>query len=143
QAFFGMAERGFAKGSSANGIAVDEEGNAYLVGTTNTGAFDTEGFQKQCVGFDNPIDDCPSDDGFVVVLNAAGSALIGGTLLGGLASDVATSVALDGERNVYVTGTTFSSDFPTKTAWQIQKQGAENVADGFLVKLAPLATTLS
>jgi Beta-propeller repeat len=143
QAFFGQAERGFAKGSSANGIAVDVEGNAYLVGKTNTGAFDTDGFQKQCVGFDNPIDDCPSDDGFVVVLNAAGNALTGGTLLGGLASDVATSVALDGERNVYVTGTTFSSDFPTKNAWQAQKQGADNVADGFLVKLAPLATTLS
>jgi hypothetical protein len=143
QAFFGMAARGFAKGSSANAIAVDAEGNAYLVGTTNTGAFDTEGFQKQCVGFDNPIDDCPSDDGFVVVLNAEGNTLIGGTLLGGLASDVATSVALDGERNVYVAGTTFSTDFPITNAWQAQKQGAENVADGFLVKLAPLATTLS
>jgi hypothetical protein len=143
QAFFGMATRGFARGSSANSIAVDREGSAYLVGKTNTGAFDAEGFQQQCVGFDNPIDDCPSDDGFVVVLNSAGDALIGGTLLGGLASDEATSVALDGERNVYVTGTTFSSDFPTKNAWQAQKQGAENFADGFLVKLAPLATTLS
>ncbi|HEU5103458.1 MAG TPA: SBBP repeat-containing protein [Roseiflexaceae bacterium] len=143
QAFFGMAARGFAKGSSANSIAVDTQGNAYVVGTTNTGAFDTEGFQKQCVGFDNPIDDCPSDDGFVVVLNAAGNALIGGTLLGGMASDVATSVALDSERNVYVAGTTFSSDFPTKNGWQTQKQGADNVADGFLVKLAPLGTALS
>jgi hypothetical protein len=143
QAYFGMAARGFAKGSSANGIAVDADGNAYLAGTTNTGAFDADGFQKQCAGFDNPIDDCPSDDGFVAVLNAAGNALIGGTLLGGLASDVATSVALDGQRNVYVAGTTFSSDFPTKNAWQAHKQGADNFADGFLVKLTPLATVLS
>lgn len=143
QAFFGRAERGFAKGSRAHGIAVDAQGNAYIAGETNTGAFDTDGFQKRCAGYDNPIDDCPSDDGFVVVLNAAGNALIGGTLLGGLASDVATSVALDADRNVYVAGTTFSADFPTKRAWQAQKQGADNVADGFLVKLPPLATTLS
>jgi hypothetical protein len=143
QAFFGYADRGFAKGSSANDIAVDTEGNTYIVGKTNTGAIDTEGFQKQCVGYDNPIDDCPSDDGFVVVLNAAGNSIVGGTILGGLANDEATGVALDNNRNVYVTGTTFSNDFPTKNAWQGEKQGAENFADGFLVKLAPGAATLS
>jgi hypothetical protein len=143
QAFFGYAARGFAKGSSANDLAVDSEGNAYLVGKTNTGAFDTDGFQKQCAGFDNPIDDCPSDDGFVVVLNAAGNAIIGGTILGGLASDEATAVALDSKRQVYVTGTTFSNNFPTKNAWQGEKQGADNFADGFLVKLGPDATTLT
>jgi hypothetical protein len=143
QAYFGYAGRGFAKGSSAKGIAVDTEGNAYLVGKTNTGALDTEGFQKKCVGFDNPIDDCPSDDGFAVVLNAAGNSIIGGTILGGLGSDEATGVALDGKRNVYVTGTTFSNDFPTKNAWQAEKRGADNFADGFLVKLAPLAKALS
>ena len=55
-AFFGSASRGFAKGSSAKDIAVDTAGNAYLVGKTNTGAFDTEGFQKQCVGYNNPAE---------------------------------------------------------------------------------------
>ncbi len=79
----------------------------------------------------------------MVVLNAAGNSIIGGTILGGLGNDEATGVALDGERNVFVTGTTFSNDFPTKNAWQAEKHGADNFADGFLVKLAPLATTLS
>lgn len=36
QAFFVRATRGFAKGSSVRGIAVDGAGNAYLVGKTNT-----------------------------------------------------------------------------------------------------------
>lgn len=143
QAYFGYAKRGFAKGSSANGLAVDAEGNAYVVGKTNTGALDTDGFQKQCAGYDNPIDDCPSDDGFVVVLNAVGNSIIGGTILGGQANDEASAVALDANKQVYVTGTTFSSDFPTKNAWQAEKHGTDTMADSFLVKLAAGATTLS
>lgn len=143
QAFFGRAERGFAKGSRGHGIAVDAQGNAYIAGETNTGGMELDGFQKQCAGYDNPIDDCPSDDGFVAALNAAGNAIIGGTLLGGLAGDVATSVALDADRNVYVAGTTFSTDFPTKNPWQAEKRGPDNFADAFLVKLPPLALTLS
>jgi Beta-propeller repeat len=139
---FGRATRGFAKGSKASAIAVDTLGNAYLVGKTNTGAFDTGGFQDRCVGFANEIDDCPSDDAFVVVLNAAGDGLIGGTMLGGLQNDEATGVALDRDNNIYVTGTTFSDDFPTKAAWQAQRQGTGSFADSFLVKLAPLATEL-
>lgn len=142
-AFFGSAKRGFARGSSANGIAVDAQSNAYLVGTTNTAAFDTDGFQDQCVDLQNEIDDCPSDDGFVVVLNAAGNALLGGSILGGEGNDEAMGVALDPAGNIYVTGTTFSNDFPTRNAWQAQKQGPANFADGFLIKLAPLAAEIA
>jgi hypothetical protein len=140
---FGAAPRGFNRGSRASAITVDPAGNAYLAGTTNTGAFDTGGFQDRCVGYDNPIDDCPSDDGFVVILNAAGDALVGGTILGGLGSDQATAVALDGAGNVYVAGTTFSNDFPTLNASQPAKHGPDNFADAFLVKLTPGAAALA
>ncbi len=143
EAFFGRATRGFNKGTRVSGITIDGAGNAYLVGTTNTGALDTDGFQDLCVGYDNPIDDCPSEDGFVVVLNAAGNAIIGGTILGGLRNDQATGVALDSAGNVYVTGTTFSDDFPTRNAWQVEKSGFDNFADAFLVKLTPLAAELT
>jgi hypothetical protein len=132
---FGGAPRGFNRGSRAGAVAVDAAGNAYLAGTTNTGALDTDGFQDRCVGYDNPIDDCPSDDGFVVILNAAGDAVVGGTILGGRGGDQATAVALDGAGNVYVAGTTFSDDFPTLGATQPEKHGPDNFADAFLLKL--------
>jgi hypothetical protein len=134
---FGGASRGFNRGSRAGAVAVDAAGNAYIAGTTNTGALDTDGFQERCVGYANPIDDCPSDDGFVVMLNAAGAAVVGGTILGGLGNDEATGVALDGAGNVYVVGTTFSADFPTLNAAQPVKRGTDAFADAFLVKLTP------
>ncbi|HEX5689879.1 MAG TPA: SBBP repeat-containing protein [Roseiflexaceae bacterium] len=143
QAFFGQAARGFDRGSRGYGLAVDAQGNAYVAGKTNTGAVDTGGFQNQCVGYQNEIDDCPSDDGFILVLNAAGNAIIGGTILGGLANDSATSVALGPDGSVFVAGTTYSDDFPTKNAWQNERKGLSTFSDGFLVKLAPLAGSLT
>jgi hypothetical protein len=48
----------------------------------------------------------------VVKLNAAGSALVYGTFLGGTWYDAASAITLDGTGNAYVTGTTQSYDFP-------------------------------
>ncbi len=57
-------------------------------------------------------------DAFVTKLNAAGSALVYSTHLGGSAWDVGTGIAVDSSGNAYVTGTTYSSDFPTANAFQ-------------------------
>src|SRR3989475_4264974 len=53
------------------------------------------------------------DDPFVVKLNAAGSALVFGTYLGGTRGDVGLSIAVNGTGAVFVTGATLSPDFPT------------------------------
>lgn len=133
QAYFGRATRGFDVGTRLNGIAVDAAGNAVVVGETNAPVLG-------CVGL---VDgECPSRDAFVVVLNAPGSAGLADMVLGGLGNDTATGVALDAQGNIYVTGTTFSDDFPTRGAFQPAKRGMSSFADAFLVKLAPFATEL-
>ncbi len=51
-------------------------------------------------------------DGFVTKINAAGSALVYSSLLGGSRGDYAMGIAVDNAANAYVTGITYSTDFP-------------------------------
>jgi len=52
-------------------------------------------------------------DAFVTKLNAAGTALVYSTFLGGSANDAGFGIAVDAAGRAYVTGSTFSPDFPT------------------------------
>ncbi|MGH7771002.1 MAG: SBBP repeat-containing protein, partial [Candidatus Binatia bacterium] len=61
------------------------------------------------------------------------------TYLGGIASDIANSIALDAAGNIYVTGQTESPDFPTANA--IQPTIGES-GDAFVLKLDSTGTTL-
>ncbi len=61
-------------------------------------------------------------DAFVTKLNAAGSALVYSTYLGGSGGgdygDTGNGIAVDSSGNAYVTGYTDSTDFPTANAFQ-------------------------
>jgi hypothetical protein len=113
---------------SGLGIAVDGDGNAYVTGETSSTDFPTANpFQ--------PTKGGPSgySNGFVAKVAADGSALLYSTYLGGSGGDQASSIAVDGEGNAYVTGYTFSSDFPTANAFQPRLQG---FANAFVTKVA-------
>jgi hypothetical protein len=92
-------------------VAVDADGNAYVVGQTLGEVFPTE----------DPLQSVNADanfDVFVTKFNPSGSALIYSTYLGGTTDEAAYSVALDSDRNVYLTGYTDSMDFPRQNAMQ-------------------------
>ena len=72
-------------------------------------------------------------------LNAAGSALVYSTYLGGSAADQAFSLAVDTNGNAFIGGDTTSSDFPTKSAFQ-STIGAQN--DAFITKLNAAGTDI-
>src|SRR6266851_2641562 len=97
---------------SGNGIAVDSAGNAYVTGSTRSTNFPTASpFQASCQS-------CANGQGnaFVAQLNAAGSALIYSTYLGGSGNgtdgDFGNGIAVDASNNAYVTGFTSSPNFP-------------------------------
>jgi len=102
---------GGGRAEQAADIAVDASGNSYVAGTTlssdfpaTPGAFDTScGTDAQC----------NSREAFVTKLNAAGSALLYSTFLGGSFSEGAESLAVAADGSAFVGGTTFSPDFPT------------------------------
>ena len=90
-------------------IAVDSSGNVYVAGNTQSVDFPvTAGaFQTACGGT------CARNDAFVAKINAAGSALVYATYLGGSRNDIARGLAVDAQGEAYIAGTTNSGDFPT------------------------------
>ncbi len=85
-------------------LAVDPDGNAYVAGFTFSANFPvTSGaLQKQRNGI--------GGDGFVAKLNAAGTALIYATYLGGNGGDFIDELVVDAGGNAFVAGLSDSSD---------------------------------
>jgi hypothetical protein len=114
-------------------IAVDTSGNAYVSGVTFSTDFPTA----------NPIQaaNAGNGDAFVTKFNAAGSSLVYSSYLGGTGSegfsDNATSVAVDTAGNIYVSGSTASTDFPTVNPLQPTNAGGLDI---FLTKISSAAS---
>ena len=116
----------------AGDIAVDSEGNAVVVGSTYSTDFPTTvgAYRNSLVGY---------TEGFISKLNQDGSALMFSTFLGGNQSEYASGVALDSMGNIYVTGLTYSADFPT-TEGVFNSTGPIGL---FVTKLSPSGATLT
>jgi len=102
-----------------NGVAVDSSGIAYVVGSTNSPDFPAVNAIQSTFGGG-------TNDVFVAALNAAGSALLYSTFLGGTGNDLGAAVALDRAGNPYLTGSTSSIAFPMANAVQSTLAGSRN-----------------
>ncbi len=124
---------------SGRGIAVDNQGNAYVAGQTGSPDFPgSAGGTAPKLGFGTPGQ---SGDVFVATLNAAGDALLSSAYVGGSASEGGVAVALDASCNAYVTGGTFSTDFPRVNPLPADPANDINVAtngDAVVAKIAQL-----
>ncbi len=79
-----------------------------------------------------------SQDLFVTKVNAQGSDLVYSTYLGGNDYDFPGSIAIDAGGNAYVSGHTFSTNFPVKNALQPTCNRCDPSSDGFDVVVAKL-----
>jgi Beta-propeller repeat len=112
---------GGSGGEAGSGIAVDAKGHAYVTGQTFSSDFPTVHPLQPTFGGDI--------DAFVAKLTADGAALVYATYLGGSGG----GIAVDAVGAAYVTGGTFSSDFPTVHPLQPVLSG---ISDAFVAKLA-------
>ncbi|HEY7679076.1 MAG TPA: SBBP repeat-containing protein, partial [Terriglobia bacterium] len=117
---------GGSKNDESRAIAVDSAGNATITGYTQSSDFPTaKPLQANFAG--------GSNDAFITQLSADGSALVFSTFFGGAGGDFGRGLALDAARNVYLTGYTESSNFPTRDP--LQPAYAGGTADAFAAKL--------
>ena len=125
---------GSGSSDSPKAIAVDAAGNAVAIGTTNSADFPVKSaFQATSAGGATEV--------FVSKINAAGSALVFSTYLGGSDQDAADAVALDPTGNVYVAGSTRSTNFPTKNPLATFET-PDGFIDGFVTELTAAGNAL-
>ncbi len=105
------------------GIAVDSGGNVYVAGLTPSADFPTQNpYQPSSAG---------SYDGFITKFNPTGTALIYSTYFGGSDEDRVISISVGPANEMFVSGFTYSTNFPTMTPFQSTLRGQN---DGFIAR---------
>ena len=130
---------------AAFGIALDAAGDAYVAGETTSTDFP----QQNAEPTTPPTDIATEGTAFVSELNPTGTSLLYSTYLGGSGSgnggDGALAIAVDAATplNIYVTGFTYSADFPVSSNALITAPGPGGTSangSGFVTKLTPSLT---
>src|SRR5262249_62199602 len=104
------------------GIAVDGVGNVYVTGATGSTNFPTANPLQGSLG--------GGVDVFVAKFDPFGARLYS-TYLGRAGDEEGHAIAVDFDRNGYLTGTTTSTNFPTVNPFQATNRG---LADAFVAK---------
>ena len=94
------------------GIKVDGALNPYVAGTTTSALFPTTPTNAYQT---NPPSSTITSHVFVTELNSAATGLLYSSYLAGNGTDIASGMTIDASGNVYVTGTTTSSDVASTT----------------------------
>jgi uncharacterized repeat protein (TIGR01451 family) len=120
----------------ADGIAVDSNSNAYVVGRVDSSSANF----PATVGSFGPAYRGGDFDGFVLKLNVQGNGLVYSGFLGGEENDSVEGIAVDAAGVAYVTGGTKSNSFPvTVGAYQGTRAGD---TDAILTKINPTGSGL-
>jgi len=118
---------GTSDNAFGNNLAIDKDGNAYLVGSTKATDFPTlNAIQSANHG---------GSEAFVLEVSSSGNSLVYSTYLGGPGQDYARAIQVDESGNAYVTGVTAGGPgFPLLNAEQSIFGGS---LDTFAAKIAP------
>lgn len=113
------------------GIGVDSAGNTYITGCTSSTDF-------PLASQNGPP---PSgENAFVAKLDASASALVYADYIGGSSYDCSSALTLDNSNDIFITGNTYSADFPTVNPYQATNNS--NAAAAFVTEVSPDGSSL-
>src|SRR6516165_2449015 len=124
----------FLGGSGAeagNAIAVDSAGNIFVAGETSSTDFPAFKPLQATTG--------GGRDAFLAKISPDGQSLAYATYLGGRGDDTARSITVDSAGSVFLTGQTYSVDFPTQNAFQVSCNAVANAQCAGTVFIAKVA----
>jgi hypothetical protein len=117
-------------------IAIDDSGSAYITGETwSTDLPILNAYESTFQG----ADEYYGGDAFVTKFSSSGNSIVYSTYLGGASGDGGSGIAVDSSDNAYISGSTYSSDFPTQNPYQSTFQG---FSDAFVTKLSSSGNSL-
>jgi uncharacterized repeat protein (TIGR01451 family) len=127
--------------SGCPAIAIDPSSNIYIAGSTTSVDLPIVPPATPPPSAVQPLFGGVADV-FVTKLNAAGSAILFSTYLGGNNVDYPAGVAVDSAFNVVVAGTTTSTNFPTSAASAFQATATNGNPHAFVSVLSPTGEEL-
>jgi hypothetical protein len=125
---------GGSNGDFAYAIAIDSSNNVFITGNTWSNDFPIED------GYDDSHNGYYATDAFVAKFNNNLNTLLASTYIGGSEYDYAYAIAIDSSNNVFITGSTWSNDFPIEDGYDNSYDG--NYADVFVAKFNNNLNTL-
>ncbi len=117
---------GGSGGDGGTTIAIDQSGIAYVAGNTTSMDFPTTPGAYQPSVHNSVFSVFGGGHGFLARIDPSGSSLLSATYFGGSAGDQLTSLVLDSANDIYLAGSTESTDLPT-TPDALQRHIAESV----------------
>jgi hypothetical protein len=114
----------------ATGVAVDINGQAYVVGATSDADFPVTNN-----AFQTTYESTATSNAYLAKLSSDGQSLLYSSYLGGGASDVGMGLAVDANQNAYLTGSATSSDFPITSAKAFQATLNSANGNAFLARI--------
>ncbi|MCJ7579227.1 MAG: SBBP repeat-containing protein [Candidatus Aminicenantes bacterium] len=114
-----------------NAISKESKGSVFLTGYTNSGNFPIK----------NALDETLSGkgDAFVTKINTSTKSLVYSTFLGGSSEDSSCDIEIDSMGSVFLTGYTYSEDFPASNSHSGRLSGDR---DAFVAKINASGATL-